>query len=240
MELGLKNISISKSNVNSIPWSVTDKYLRKVFIDSTTIIKVCCNRIVIPTQSERIKLITENHSTALRGHKGVNKTLKRIKHGYSWLHMKKDIQNFIRKCEDCQLKKLLRVKIRQPMILTDTPGNAFDKVAMDIVGPPQPTKAGHNYILTIQDLLTKFLVAIPLEQTTATHVADAFIKKLVCILGPPRAILTDQGSNLVSSLMRKVARRFNITQYKTTVNRLQSNGSVERSHQSLIEYLTLH
>jgi len=108
---------------------------------------------------------------------------------------------------------------------------------MDIVGPLQSTKAGHNHILTIQDLLTKFLVAIPLEQTTATHVADAFIKKFLCILGPPSAILTDQGSNLISSLMRKVARRFNITQYKTTVYRPQSNGSMKRSHHSLIEYL---
>jgi len=63
------------------------------------------------------------------------------------------------------------------------------------------TKEGHNYILTIQDLFTKFLVGVRVEQTTATHVADAFIKKnLFCILGPPRAILTDQGSNLVSNL----------------------------------------
>jgi len=77
MELGLKNISISKSNVNSIPWSVINKYLRKIFIDSTTIMKVCCDRIVTSTQSERTKIITENHSIAIGGHKGVNKTLKR-------------------------------------------------------------------------------------------------------------------------------------------------------------------
>jgi len=76
---------------------------------------------LLPTQSERTKMIMGNHSTAIGGHKGVNKTLKRIKNGYSWLHMKKDIQNFIKKSEDCQLKKLLCVKTRQPMILTDTP-----------------------------------------------------------------------------------------------------------------------
>jgi len=69
MELGLKNISISKGNVNSIPWSVVNKYLRKIFIDSTTILKVCCNRIVTPTQSERTKIITENPSTAIGRHK---------------------------------------------------------------------------------------------------------------------------------------------------------------------------
>jgi len=83
IELELKNISISKDNVNSIPWSVINKYLRKLFIDSTTIIKVCCNRIVTPTQSEKTKIIIENHSTAIAGYKRINKTLKIIKNGYS-------------------------------------------------------------------------------------------------------------------------------------------------------------
>ena len=42
------------------------------------------------------------------------------------------------------------------MILTDTPETAFDKIAMDIVGPLPITENGNQYILTIQDLLTKF------------------------------------------------------------------------------------
>jgi len=33
-----------------------------------------------------------------------------------------------------QLKKLVQVKTKQPMVITDTPGSSFDKVAMDIVG----------------------------------------------------------------------------------------------------------
>jgi len=123
------------------------------------------------------------------------------------------------------------------MILIDTSDIAFDKMVIDIMGPLTPTKTRHDYILIIQDLLTKFLVAIPLEQITATHVGDAFIKKCLCILGPPRAILTDQGSNFVSNLMHKVTRRFNITQNKTIAYRLQSNASIKRSHHSLLEYL---
>jgi hypothetical protein len=42
-------------------------------------------------------------------------------------------------------------------------GAASGKVAMDIAGSLTPTKAEHNYILTIKDLFTKFLVVIPLE-----------------------------------------------------------------------------
>jgi len=83
--------------------------------------------------------------------------------------MKQDIENFIKNYK-CQLRKLVYVKTRWPIILTDTSSAAFDKTAMDIMGPLMPTKAGHNYILTVQDLLTKFLVVIPLEQTTVIHI----------------------------------------------------------------------
>jgi len=66
------------------------------------------------------------------------------------------------------------------MILTDTAGAAFDKVAKGLT----PIKIGHNYILTVQDLLAKFFVAIPLEQTTAIHIVDVFIRNFTHILDP--------------------------------------------------------
>jgi len=54
------------------------------------------------------------------------------------------------------------------MILTDTLYHfrtAFDKIVINIVGPLTPTKTGHDYIVTVQDLLRsiKFLVAILTE-----------------------------------------------------------------------------
>jgi len=59
-------------------------------------------------------------------------------------------------------------------MLIDSPGAAFEV----ILGLWMSTKAGHN----IQDLFTKFLLTILLEQTTAVHIANAFIKSFVCIL----------------------------------------------------------
>ena len=123
------------------------------------------------------------------------------------------------------------------MVLTDTPDEAFEKVSMDIMGPLPASSNGYGYILTIQDLLTKYLIAIPLKHAGAIDVADAFVKNLVCIFGAPRAILTDQGTHFLNSLMRTVARKFRIKHYKTTAYRPQSNGSVERSHQVIWEYL---
>ena len=58
---------------------------------------------------------------------------------------------YIQQCLQCQLKKLVRVKTKQPMIIIDTPGVSFDKVAMDIVEPLPKTERDNEYILILQD-----------------------------------------------------------------------------------------
>lgn len=236
-ELQLKTISISKGSVIDIPWDVTRNLIFRGFSDSPTKIIICSNQITTPPEAERHEIIRENHATAIGGHKGVTKTTNRIKYKYQWPRLKEDVQTYIRNCRECQLKKLVRLKTRQPMTLTDTPGAAFDKVSMDIMGPLPTSINGNSYILTIQDLLTKYSLAIPLKQTTAVHTADAFVNRFICTFGSPRAIVTDQGRNFISSLMRNVARKFKIKQCRTTAYRPQSNGSVERSHQVLWDYL---
>lgn len=123
------------------------------------------------------------------------------------------------------------------MIITDTPGATFDKVAMDIMGPLPITIEGNQYILTIQDLLTKYSVAVPLKEATSLSIADAITKHFICIYGAPKAILTDQGTNFLSALMRSLTKKFNIQHFKTTAYHPQSNGLIERSHHVLMEYL---
>ena len=178
----------------------------------------------------------ELHDSPIGGHHGVSKTFNRIKIQYYWENLKEDIQRRIQQCLKCQLKKLTRLKIKQPMVITDTPGTVFDKIAMDIVGTLQKTKTDFEYILTMQDQLSKFCLA-PLKNTLATTIADAFIKKFICIFGAPRIILTNQGRNFFSRLMERVSKRFKIKKIRTTAFHPQSNGSLERSHHALGEYL---
>lgn len=123
------------------------------------------------------------------------------------------------------------------MVLTDTPGAAFDKVSMDIMGPLPTTRTGNSYILTIQDLLTKYSLAIPLRKAGAIDVAEAFASEFICIYGAPKALLTDQGTHFLNSLMKAVAKKFKIKSYHTTAYRPQANGSIERSHHVLWEYV---
>jgi len=108
---------------------------------------------------------------------------------------------------------------------------------MDIVGPIPETSTGNSDILTIQDHLTKFSLAIPLKSITAVNLADALLKYFICIFGAPKTILTDQGTNFMSNLMKRFTKQFKIKQIKTTAFYPQANGALERSHIILIEYL---
>ena len=236
-ELQLKQITLCKSDVGEIGWPEAKRQLCEILSDNDVEIIYVTNDIQTPIESERREIISEYHCSAAAGHKGVTKTYLRIKEKYSWPNMKRDIASFVKACKSCQLKKLVRFKTKQPMILTDTPDEAFEKVSMDIMGPLPESSNGYHYVLTIQDLLTKYLIAIPLKHAGAIDVADAFVKQYICVFGAPRALLTDQGSHFLNALMRTIARKFRIKHYKTTAYRPQSNGSIERSHHVIWEYL---
>jgi len=76
------------------------------------------------------------------------------------------------------------------MVLTDTPGTAFDKVSMDIVGPLPTTESGDTYILTIQHLLTKYSVEVPFKQATSSEIAEALVEKFINPYTAPKAWIT--------------------------------------------------
>ncbi|CAK9796607.1 Retrovirus-related Pol polyprotein from transposon 297 [Anthophora quadrimaculata] len=236
-ELGLKTVNIAKTSIDDIPWCIIRDLIIEIFYDKDIKFVVCQGLTRVPRPEERDGIITEYHASAFAGHKGINKTYSRIREKYYWNTMKSDIQKFVQSCQSCQLQKLTRQKTRQPMILTDTPGTAFDKISMDIVGPLPTTANNFSYILTIQDLLTKYSIAAPLRQASAIDVAEAFITNLICKHGAPRALITDQGSHFLNGLFKTIAKRFKITHYKTTAFHPQSNGSIERSHHVLAEYL---
>ena len=123
------------------------------------------------------------------------------------------------------------------MIITDTPNRALEKCAMDIIGPLPMTKYGNKYILSIQDQLSRFVILVALRDQTAETIADSFIKKYICIFGSPKVVLTVKGTNFCSKLIKAIAKRFKFKKIETTAFSPSSNGTLERAHHPLCEYL---
>ena len=108
---------------------------------------------------------------------------------------------------------------------------------MDTVGPLPITPSGNRHILTIQDNLTKYCVAVAIPNIRAATIADAFARHFIAIYGTPGAILTDKGTSFIGTLMTILSEIFKIKQITTSGYRPQTNGSLERSHIVLTEYL---
>lgn len=230
--------SISKDiKITNIAWDEIEEILKDIFNKTNIKVIICLNNIIYVEMDKRDKIFEMLHATKIGGHSGINRTYNRIKDKYYWENLKVDIKKRIQSCEECQRNKLKRIKTKQPMIITDTPLKTFDKIAMDIVGPFNITKNNNKYILSIQDQLSKFIVITSLNDQTAESVADALIKKFICIFGSPKLVLTDRGANFTSKLIKQVARRFKFTKIETTAFSPQSNGSLERAHHPLCEYL---
>ena len=54
------------------------------------------------------------------------------------------------------------------MLITDTPLDTFDKVSLDTVGKLPTTPDGNKHILTIEDNLSKYCIAVPIPDISAT------------------------------------------------------------------------
>lgn len=87
------------------------------------------------------------------------------------------------------------------------------------------------------DLFSRFSIAVPLKRTTSVDVARALCQNFITTFGAPRAILSDQGTNFMSEVFQSFAELFQIRHYRTSAYHPQSNGALERSHHSLIEYI---
>lgn len=77
------------------------------------------------------------------------------------------------------------------MIITDTPATAFEKIAIDFVGPLPKTKQGNEYVLTVQDNFSKLATATPTSDMLASTVADILIRRVFCVFEAP--LLTPTG-----------------------------------------------
>ncbi|CAB0033548.1 unnamed protein product [Trichogramma brassicae] len=240
--LGKTSISIAKSyeHLDDIYWLPIETHLEELATSLHLNITICTGEVTTPNKEDRPNIIRKAHDSAVAGHKGMIKTYHRIRERYYWPNMMEEIRRYVKTCHDCQIRKLTRVKTKFPMKITTTPTTAFEVVEMDVVGPLPITISGNKYLLTLQCNLTKYSEAIPLPDVKADMIASAFAKDFICRFGCPETLRTDMGQNLIGKVFSTLAKLFKIRQIHSTAYRLQTQGSLERSHHSLIEYLKMY
>jgi hypothetical protein len=184
--------------------------------------------------SDKVKLETlkEIHDSNIHGHAGINQENGKLKHYINWQGVKSDLEKYIRKCKKCQTNKMTQCHTRMPLMITDTSSIILEVCSIIIIGPFCTSSSQHQYVLKVQDDLSKFMRAVPLEDQTAEHVDH-----IVLIYGIPQGILSKCGSQFLSETFKSVCKLLGIKRIQSANFWPQSNGLNKCLHKGLIKYL---
>lgn len=166
-------------------------------------------QVVVPNSySEYVLHVAHDHE--LSGHLVIKKTYNNLLRHFFWPGMKASVTKYCRSCHACQVAgKPNQVVAPAPLKPVPVMSEPFEKLVIDCVGPLPRTKSGHSYLLTLMCSATRFPEAIPLCTLKSPAIVKSIIK-FCTTFGMPKIIQSDQGSNFMSRVFRKVMKELNI------------------------------
>ena len=193
-------------------------------------------QLVVPTPF-RQQVLRLAHDSALAGHLKAKKTTERIWSHFYWPGLQSDVRRYCASCDPCQRTTPKGKVGKVPVVMPPLIDTCFRRIAVDLVGPLQPvTERGNRYILTIVDLATRYPEAVALPSIEAERVAEALME-VFSRLGVPNEILSDNGTQFVSGVMKEVSRLLGVKQFHTSPYHPMANGVCERFNGTLKQML---
>ena len=114
----------------------------------------------------------------------------------------------------------------------------FEVIAIDLFGPLPKSAQGHQWILVIEDLCTRWVELFALKEATAQNCALTLLNEVLLRFGIPRRIHSDNGCQFISALMQKLTYVVGIQQTFTPVYHPEANP-VERKNRDLKTQLSI-
>lgn len=189
-------------------------------------------QVVLPLRYRK-EVMRLAHEAAMAGHLGVGKTEEKIMRHFHWPCMHRDVVEFVRSCHACQVSGKPNQKIPvAPLSPLPVVVEPFSRVVIDCVGPLPKTKKGNEYLLTIMDATTRFPEAVPLRNIKTRPVVEALLQ-FFSRFGLPREVQSDRGTNFTSGVFQQAMVELGIEQVLSSAYHPQSQGAIERYHQTL-------
>lgn len=167
------------------------------------------NRKIYVPEKDRVSILNKYHDSPLGAHLGVFKTLKRIKLYYYWPKMSKDIKNYIRSCEKCQLHKHTNNRTKVPMGVQKETNQPWDCIALDFIEPLPRSNRGNKYFFVVVDVVSKFCILKPMREATAKSVIEFLESNIFLLYGVPSIVIADNGSQFVSKQFKSFCHLYN-------------------------------
>jgi transposase InsO family protein len=100
---------------------------------------------------------------------------------------------------------------------------------MNFHGPITPaTRNGNKYIISLTDVLSKFVITKAVRDCTASTAARFLTEEVILKYGTPKCILTDNGTHFTASMMSELCKKIGVTHLYSTPYHPMTNGQIER------------
>ncbi|GET63907.1 GapPol polyprotein [Rhizophagus irregularis DAOM 181602=DAOM 197198] len=103
--------------------------------------------------------------------------IKKIKEKYWWKNMKRDVEKYVKSCDNCQrrnnpqgLHELYPIEVKEP----------FHMIGIDVIGPLPRTEEGNKYIVVAIDFFTKWPEAKAIKEANAKEISKFIYEEIIC------------------------------------------------------------
>jgi hypothetical protein len=184
------------------------------------------------------KIMDEAQCSRYSIHLGTNKMYQDLKKNFWWTRMKREITNYVSKCDTCRRIKVDHLRPTRNLQPLSIPEWKWENICMDFIVGLLHTTSGYNSIWVIVDHLTRSAHFIP----TATRYqvrqyAELYISHIVRYHGIPKTIIFDRGSIFVTHFWEQLHECLGTQLIRNSSYHPQTDGQMERVNQIIKDML---
>ncbi|KAL1460245.1 hypothetical protein WDU94_012171 [Cyamophila willieti] len=138
--------------------------------------------------------------------------------------------------DNSEAVRLLDVKVagrtqKVPLTPRD-PQQPMESISIDLMGPYTRSRKGKKYLLTVNDLFSKWVEAYPLGTPSTQKIISALQTEWFSRFGYPNVILSDHGSQFTSNAWKKQCSEWNVKHHTSAIYSPHQTP-VERANQNI-------
>ena len=180
----------------------------------------------------RRELMLHYHNGLLGNHVGREQTLERLGADWWWPGMRGDVDKWIKMCLQC------RGNYGVPHVSAWTRStlysHPFRALQFDTITCRKDPITGHQYVLTVVDLFSRWCWAIPLMDRTAPEIGAALLRE---VMAPfyvwPHVFRSDNAVEFLGNVIAYLNAKLEIDHITGATYHPESQGVVERMHRKM-------
>ncbi|XP_026384876.1 uncharacterized protein LOC113280473 [Papaver somniferum] len=183
------------------------------------------------------QILAEAHEGICGNHSGGRSLAHMIlSQGYFWSYMQKYAKECAHKCVPCQEHAPVPKRPANELHPVFSPWS-FSMWGLDIVVPLPKAPGGVKFVLAATDYFTKWVKAVALVHVTRHDVKRFIWENIVCIFGISDAIVSDNGKQSDSGVIKDFCKNLNIRHNFSSPYYAQSNGQAEATNCVIMDNL---